>query len=69
MLSIYLGTMSVWCLVLIHLVDVEIFHWISEKFGLMVALDETSGDQVLRIPPLGTMNICSKCHGNPSNSC
>ncbi len=25
--------------------------------------------KVSRIPPLGTINICTKCHGSPSNGC
>ena len=35
----------------------------------MTTLEERSGDhQIIRIHPLGTMNVCTKCNGNPSNS-
>ncbi len=37
-----------------YLVHVEIFHWISEKFGLLVALDQGI-IKVIRVHPLGTI--------------
>ncbi len=54
-----------YCLILmilpIHLVDFEIFHWRSENFDVLVALDENTGNHqvthVSRIHPLGTMNV------------
>ncbi len=49
----------------IHLVDVKIFYWVSENFDLLVALEE----KVFTIHPPDTMNVCSKFHDNPSNSC
>ncbi len=45
----------------IHPGNTEMCNWISEDSDLLVALEE-----VRRIHPLGTMNICTKCHGNPS---
>ncbi len=45
----------------ICLVDVEKFHWISEKFDLPVALHEKAG-----LHPLGNMNVCPKYFANPS---
>ncbi len=41
--------MSVPHFVPIHQVDVEIFHWIHENFGLLVALEENVGDPYLYI--------------------
>lgn len=49
----------------IRSVDVEIFHWISEDFDLLVELEEKLN---VRSDPLGTMNIFTKFHGNLSNS-
>lgn len=42
-----------------YFVDVDIFNRISESFFF----------KVHRIHHLRTMNVCTKCHGNPSNSC
>lgn len=41
----------------IRSVDVEIFHWISEDFDLLVGLEEKLN---VRSDPLGTMNIFTK---------
>lgn len=38
--------MSVENYVPIYPVDVEIFHWIMERLGLLVALQEMSGDHL-----------------------
>ena len=46
-----------------------IFHQISENFDLLVSLKEKSPKSNISIHPLGTMNICTKFNGNPSNSC
>ena len=44
-------------------------YWGNRKFDLMMELDERQGiTKVSRCHPLGTMNICIKCNGNPSNS-
>lgn len=47
-------------------VDVEIFH-----FDLLAALEEKSQGiiKVIRIHPLGSMNVCEKLHASLSNSC
>jgi len=37
--------MSAWNFVLICLLNLEIFHWMSKNFDVLVALDEKSGDK------------------------
>lgn len=32
--------------------------------NILVVLEESSGDHVIRIHPLGTMNVCTTFHGN-----
>lgn len=47
-----------------------IFWWLIENFDLYVALDEkVEITNVSKIHHLETFNICTKFHGNPSNSC
>lgn len=57
--------MSVQTFVSVHFVIVEIFYWISENTQLVVPGEIT---KVIKINPLGTMNVCGKFHGNSSNS-
>lgn len=53
-----------------HLVDVEIFHRISEKFDLLVALDGKSDHQSHYYSSSGDHEyLYQKFHGNPSDSC
>lgn len=42
--------------------------YFTEQLNLLVVLEERSGITI-RIHPLGTMDICTKFHGNTSNIC
>lgn len=59
--------------VLIHLVDVVMFHWITERCDLLVRGNggKYGGPAkiVNRIYLLGIRDICPKICGNPSDSC
>ncbi len=46
---------------------VEIFHLNPQNVYLMVALEQMFGDHQIKIHPLGTMDVYTKCHGNPSS--
>ncbi len=49
----------------IHLVNVEIFHRIGDKFDLLVALKvKSEHHQVIRVHPLRTIKVCAKFHGS-----
>lgn len=64
--------MSVYNFVPIHPLNVELFHSISENSDLLVALVKKSEDNIriiIRIDPPGTINVCTKFHGNQSNIC
>lgn len=40
------------------------------KFDLMAALEENQEiNKVITIYPMGHLNMCTKFHGSPSNSC
>lgn len=58
--------MSMQMFVQIYEEDVKLFHWISEWFDLLAALDGKSVDDQghYNLSP-GTLNICSKFHINP----
>ena len=45
---------------LIHLVDLEIFHWINEPFDLLTF-------DFCKLQPLGTMNFSAKVASNSSD--
>lgn len=53
------------------LVDVDQFGRISEKFDLLTWCEMKSHgiNKVIRIHPLGTMNVCTKVNGKSSDSC
>ncbi len=62
--------LSVLKFVPINQVDVEIFHWISEHFDLLVWLHvKSTGHQVITIYLEGNMNVNTKFHDNPCHNC
>lgn len=56
--------------VAIHQVNVEMFLCISANFASSCCKIRSQGKtKVIRLHPLETMNVCTKFHCNPSNSC
>lgn len=45
----------------------ETFHPELKNINLLVEISEDTN--MIRINPLGTINVMFKCHGNPSSGC
>lgn len=59
------GAVNVYTVVLIHAEDTEISNRLSENIDLLAMLKLKSGNHQNRlIHPLGTMTVCTNCHGN-----
>ena len=50
-----------------YLADAAIFHRINENVDLLAApkKEQSGSRKVIRIHPLGNINVCTEFHGNP----